>query len=895
MLLVAAQAAPLGLAAKAVAADQAKPNIVLIIADDTGWGDLSCHRGFEPTGPNLTPEQQERLNLSRKYSTTNIDKLASQGIDLHQYTQAAPTCSPSRAGLMTGLSPARFGILYPFEQPRNELVPQPDWLDPLSEDPHGTLPRMLRSGGYETAITGKWHLVEERPGNQTDAPTPAAYGFNNWRLMRGPWASTMGEVESFDKAVEFLGNQTVAKPFFLELTMHETHVLYTPSAEANKWAIKQEFSERQRPYAASLYDLDLGVGKVLDKLDAMNFTANTLVIFTSDNGAAKWYDDPKAVAGQFYNRGLNGGLRGTKGTLYEGGIRLPFIARWPNHIPAGVVDKANVVNGVDVLPTLAAAAGITLAGQENRDGESRLEVLRKKRPLATTVTVVDVPRDSQPALYWRIEEQFAIRVGDWKLITNKNLGNPELYNVVVDRTESNNLAATERAKLQDLTGKLTTWRNSLPTQVNPATISKARQIPTVAIPVPNQVATVDKPFVLDLSKHVTDPLGHMLTLTATGLPTDLLVTGMVISGIPKTPGSTTVAVKATTLANKSITLSFELSIERGVAPPPPAVVVPDSTRRTFIYRDVIDGRVMMAGWGHNGADCERNPRSTVVTRTGSATAYAIAFSKAAGYAGVWTMVPGADTSAYDAVSFWLHGGVGGQRVGFQALLADGSSRTVSLGTLLPGRWMPYSVTLADLGVTGSAKLTALRLVNQDPAASAQFHLDDLSLDTATTGRDALYQDFGGGQVMRAGWGHNGLGCSRDVRSTSVTHNGSATAYAVTSTQDGAWAGVWTMAPGIDVSSYAAVTCWLHGGSAGGQQLEIKALYADGRMVTRSIPAPKAGTWQKMTVYLDELGATAGNGLTSIRIGGQNGLVQPAFVLDDLTLDEVIPATSTGPG
>ena len=920
MLLVAAQLAPLGIAATAVAADQSKPNIVLIIADDTGWGDLYCHRDFESTGDNLTPEQKARLDLSLKYfapnintpnipniNTPNINKLASEGIDLHQYTQAAPTCSPSRSGIMTGRSPARFGILYPFQYPRNEEIRQPDWLNPLFGDAQGmTLPKALLAGGYDTAIVGKWHLAEEKEGSQTDAPTPSAYGFSSWQLMRGPWKPVMEPVQSFDKAVEYLGKQSAAKPFFLELTMHETHVLYTPSPAAKKWAKDKGFNEREVLYAASLYDQDIGVGKVLDQLDTMNLTDNTLVIFTSDNGPAKWDDNLAAVAGQYYNRGLKGGLRGNKGDLYEGGIRVPFIAKWPNRIPKGVKDKANVVNGVDLLPTLAAAAGITLTGQEGRDGENRLEVLTKVRVDKTEVTKVDVPRTTKTALYWRVENQFAIREGDYKLVTDKNLNAPELFNVVADRAESNNLAATEltateldKAKLKELMGKLVAWKDSLPKQVDPDAVSKARLAPTVASPVPSHVATVGKPFVLDLSKHFTDPLGHPLTLAVTGLPAELAVTGMVIAGIPKTVATSTVTVKAITLADKSVSVSFALRIENGTVTPPPPVAVPDSSHRTFLYHDFIDGRVMLPGWGNNGAGCDRNPRSTVVTRNGSATAYAIAFTQATGYAGVWTMLPGADTSAYESVSFWIHGGDGGQSVGIQAQLADGSSRTLPLGQLLPGRWTPYSVTLADLGVTGTSKLTAIRLVNQGPANSTVFHLDDLSFDATTQGVYAIYQDFGGDQVMRAGWGHNGLGSTRDVRSkakdNAITRNGSDTAYSVSGNQVGAWAGVWTMAPGIDVSPYAAVTCWLHGGSAGGQRLEIQALYVDGRKVTRSIPALKAGAWQKVTVYLDELGATVGKGLTSIRIGGLEGVIQPTFVIDDLSLDEVVPPKTVGPG
>jgi N-acetylgalactosamine-6-sulfatase len=409
-----------------------KPNIVLILADDLGYGDLSCQGHPD-------------------YKTPHIDRLAGEGIRLTQFTVAAPLCSPSRAAILTGKFPARFGIISALYSPTNKQIGQPDWLDPRAL----TLPRLLQENGFNTAIRGKWHLVEEREAGTGDAPQPPAYGFMSWELMRGPWNGKLKPVESFDSAIQYL-REKPKNPFFLEITAHEPHVPYIASEEA--LAANLHLDERSRKYAASVTDLDRGVGRVLDALREMNLDKNTLVIFTSDNGAAKGTDDPNAPYGQYYNRGSNGILRGWKGDLYEGGIREPFIARWPGRIPAGKVDSDSVVSGVDLLPTLATAAGVKTDDQG--DGENRLAVLEGKAS----------PR-SKP-LFWRTVRQLAVREGDWKLVTNLDGSQPELFDLAADVKESRNLAADRPEETARLSKALRDWFDTLPRQVDPACCSK---------------------------------------------------------------------------------------------------------------------------------------------------------------------------------------------------------------------------------------------------------------------------------------------------------------------------------------------------------------------------------------------------------------------------------------
>ena len=445
--MLATLALPLTLLlAPTMAAEDAKPtrpNVLLILADDLGWGDLGCH------GHPL-------------YRTPNIDNLAREGIDIRQFSVAAPICSPSRAGIITGRFPARFGILYPFQMDRNIAINQPDWLDPRPL----TLPRLLQEAGFATAICGKWHLVEERAKVMSDAPTPAAYGFQTWQLMRGPWESGIDPRQSFDAGVAYL-KKTSKQPFFLELTTHEPHVPYIPSPEA--LAANAHVDERSRRYAASVTDLDNGVGRVMATLQELHLEQDTLVIFTSDNGPARRADDLKAAYGQYYNSGTTGGLRGYKGQLYEGGVRTPLIVRWPGHVPAGKVDSTSAINGVDLLPTLAAATGTAVPADWDGDGVNRLEVLKGH------------PSVRQKPLFWRTTEQESVRDGDWKLVRSRKQGTAELFDLAKDPNEAQDLAQAQPGQAARLADLLQAWTKGLPTEPDPACCSQARKGPQTGL------------------------------------------------------------------------------------------------------------------------------------------------------------------------------------------------------------------------------------------------------------------------------------------------------------------------------------------------------------------------------------------------------------------------------
>ena len=413
------------------------PNIIMVLADDLGWGDLSCHGHPD-------------------YKTPNIDRLASQGVDLQQFSVAAPLCSPSRTAILTGTFPARFGILYPFQMNVNIAIGQPDWLSHKGP----TLPSLLRDHGYATAICGKWHLVEEQVGDMLDAPTPADYGFTHWKLMRGPWKPAIQPTGSFDAALDFIKNRPKG-PFFLQVTTHEPHCPYIPSQEALK--ANAHLSERIQKYAASVTDLDRGVGRLLDLLEQEKLDQNTLVIFTSDNGPAKPKTNPEAPYQEYYNAGSSGGLRGHKGDLYEGGPRVPFIVRWPGHSPSGKIDKVSVVNAVDLLPTLVGIAGVAMPKEWGGDGEDRSSVLK------------GIPSGRSKTLFWRTEKSEALRDGDWKMVLNRKTGNAELFNLNKDPFEQQNLAKTSPEKTTRYLEELERWRKTLPTELDPTVCSVARK------------------------------------------------------------------------------------------------------------------------------------------------------------------------------------------------------------------------------------------------------------------------------------------------------------------------------------------------------------------------------------------------------------------------------------
>src|SRR5215212_4309350 len=333
----------LAFAIPALAADR-PPNIIVILADDLGWADLG-HDGS-------------------KIDTPNIDQLAKQGVKLTRYYTSAPMCSPTRAALLTGRYPHSVGMPELASPEARGAVPV------LALDHNAiTIPEALKPAGYRSVMVGKWHLGFA-PENH-----PRTHGFDEfWRSLIGTptfWQpketyhnETPIKVSGYytdqltDKAVEYLREAaTVERPMFLYLAYNAPHYpLEAPADLVGKY--RRRFPDRGlfALFAAMVDRLDTGIGRVLATLDELKMAANTLVIFTSDNG-------PSAEITSYGPEGAdfsNGPLRGFKFATHEGGIRVPFIARWPGKLPAGAVRDTPAIM-MDVLPTLLDAARVTPA------------------------------------------------------------------------------------------------------------------------------------------------------------------------------------------------------------------------------------------------------------------------------------------------------------------------------------------------------------------------------------------------------------------------------------------------------------------------------------------------------------------------------------------------------
>ena len=449
-----------------------RPNIVFFYADDLGYGDLAC---------NGSPVAQ----------TPRLDGLARQGTRFMQFYVSHCVCSPTRASAITGHFPSRhriYGHLAFFKSNRRRKMP--DWLDVHAP----SFPRALQQAGYRTAMIGKWHLgggsgrdfqIEDLRDpdrkrsaaprkiviNHPDAPPVAQYGFGHVRTTFGnsptwkrakPWPepheiypyvskewSTWSSRAIADETIGFLREHAGARgdqPFYVNVWFKDVHVILRPTPEMRQPFRKLD-EKRQVHYAMVRY-MDEQIGRVLDVLDELQLSNNTLVLFSSDNGAAKG------------RGGSNGPLRGWKHGLYEGGIREPLIVRWPGHVPAARVDQQSVLNICDLIPTFCRLAGASMPEGYQPDGEDISAALQGD------------PFERSKPQFWHhpnTSPSLAVRVGPWKLLTNLDGQVSELYNLEDDIGESTNLADTRPDLVKSLRGSLLAWYQELPLAKEQAT------------------------------------------------------------------------------------------------------------------------------------------------------------------------------------------------------------------------------------------------------------------------------------------------------------------------------------------------------------------------------------------------------------------------------------------
>jgi arylsulfatase A-like enzyme len=432
-----------------------RPNIVFIYADDLGFGDLACHGH---------PQIQ----------TPNLDRLAGEGTDFWSFTVVNPVCSPSRTGIVTGQFPSRWGVHQHFAtHASNAERSMPDWLDPQAP----LLPRVMKQAGYRTAHFGKWHLSG---GGISDAPLPAAYGYDQAAVWTGPGphvfdgldyrftsgdasahdsqASSWISVAATDHAIRFI-RQSSGEPFYLNLWLHETHHLVS-ATEADK-APYPEVAEPHRTYYAAVTRADRQVGRILETLDELKLAERTLVIFSSDNGPENSHTQPGEKF--YHSQGITGGLRGRKRSLLMGGVNVPFLVRWPGVVPAGRVDKETALAGVDVFPTVLAAAGLPVPTGYVTDGENMLPAFRG-RPQVRTQPIFWWWRGNHGGDDW---PEVAMRDDRWVLILDATRQRVELFDVIRDRSQAQNLASQEVDRVARMRAAIDQWLATLPKTIDP--------------------------------------------------------------------------------------------------------------------------------------------------------------------------------------------------------------------------------------------------------------------------------------------------------------------------------------------------------------------------------------------------------------------------------------------
>ena len=418
------------------------PNIIFVFADDMGFGDLGCYG-------------------NRKIKTPALDRMAADGLLFTNFTTSSPVCTPSRTGIMTSHYPARHRMHYALgNHEANERFKMPDYLDPEVT----TLTKLFQDAGYVTGHFGKWHL-----GSTPDAPVPTAYGIDESNTFSSSDPNQIYEGVSpaektgklIDVTIDFIERHQ-DEPFYINCWLWDPHVVLAPSeeqlAEYPDFKARAEgFTGTTQVYYAVITNIDRHMGRLLDKLDELGLSENTLVVFSSDNGPSPIWGIGSAHSGA----GDVGPLRGCKASLYEGGIRVPFIARWPGHVPAGKVDDSSVISGVDLLPTFCSLAGIKVPGEVQADGEDMSRALlgtpvQRSRPLMWQYRFGPWGRHLQksPAL--------AMREGDWKLMMNPDGSRTELYNLTRNPCEVDNLANEYPEIVEQMSRELLEWHNDLP-------------------------------------------------------------------------------------------------------------------------------------------------------------------------------------------------------------------------------------------------------------------------------------------------------------------------------------------------------------------------------------------------------------------------------------------------
>ncbi len=418
----------LGAAATSSAAETKPPNVVIFLADDLGWGDLGCY------GHPII-------------QTPQLDKFATQGMQFSQCYAASAFCSPSRSAILTGRTPYRNGVF--------TWLPERDRVHLRTSEI--TIATLLKQQGYQTCHSGKWHL--NGWFNSPEQPQPNHHGFDHWFATQNNAAPNhknpvnfvrngepVGPLEGFsavlvvEEAVRWLKQSRAPdKPFFLTVWTHEPHL---PIESDPRFMSLYEGDDDLKQHHGNITQLDHAFGLLMTALDELRLTDETFVIFTSDNGPeGRLGDDGLPIGRNQRTRGSTGGLRGRKRDVYEGGIRVPGLVRWPGRVAAGSTSDVPII-GSDIFSTVCDITGIKIPGDRVIDGVSFLPALsgrKVERPIP---------------LYWRCNiaqgPKTALRIGDWKILADEALTRFELYNIADDGTEQRDLRESHPEKFNEL-------------------------------------------------------------------------------------------------------------------------------------------------------------------------------------------------------------------------------------------------------------------------------------------------------------------------------------------------------------------------------------------------------------------------------------------------------------
>ncbi len=445
------------------------PNIIVILADDLGWNDISFYGGGLGEGVVQTP---------------NIDRIAAEGVHFSNGYAGNATCAPSRAALLTGRYPTRYGFEFTpapaafmrmvatFESHREELYPGffldenlvefPDHEEQSVPASEIFLPELLADRGYHSVILGKWHLGGNKGHTPNDQGFDEFLGFLPGAAMFAEFddpemVKSIQEFDSIDQFLwpnltfavrynkgqhfapdeyltDYLSTQAVGaieankhRPFFMYLSYNAPH---TPlhARKSDYKALPMISNHTERVYGAMILSLDRGIGRVMAALEEAGIDDNTLIIFSSDNGGAHYVGLPD----------LNAPYRGWKMTFFEGGTHVPFFMRWPGRIEAGS-EYQRPVTHIDIFSTAAAVADVAVPADREIDGVDLLPYVNGK-----------LRDDPHEAIFWRTGTYRTVRSGDWKLQLSDPDETPFLYNLAVDPTEQHNLAAREPEQLHRL-------------------------------------------------------------------------------------------------------------------------------------------------------------------------------------------------------------------------------------------------------------------------------------------------------------------------------------------------------------------------------------------------------------------------------------------------------------